>query len=705
MEKEEDEHDDDDDEDAEETDKLIGQNVTGEHGLLQDRAAATTTAKPPQRAAQRVKKTKVKKTVNKRKGGFKCTKQVPDCGLLHDKMSLLWGKYKDQVDWLQKVMDRNEYKWNELKSNLNQQLEVMRNSKAKFNQQLNEAIANMNADKEEMGEKDDERRELEGEYKKFMAGCRKRIEWIMFQDICAYIGLRATVMKTSKTCPPVKIVDCQWTNWIPSKCTRSCDNKCPDPSNPYACGGWQTLWRNYITRNNACGYTCPSQSKRRKCNQFKCPVDCKMSRWSSFSKCSKDCEGGAQSRTRSILVQPKNGGSACNTVQETRPCNTGSCDRNCKLTGWTSWSPCSVACNGKKGGFQIRYRRVTVPIRGKGRCPRPNSRWRRSMKRCNTHRCRGDEMCIAKQDLVLALDGSGSLRESGFKVVQAFATKLMEKYQGMYFGQEAMKVGVVQFGNGKIMQDGTISDAILAQELSTDLAAVKTKIGGLTYQKGFTNMAQSFTVAEKVLLLGGRKSAQSAVLTITDGKPSFLVETWEKVRQLRDKHVKVFMAPITQYRGRDFKIMRWWASWPWWTNLVRIPGIAPLEADPGVFATRMLVKFCPYAISKSELKEQEGARGFMLVREMGWCGGVARYLSRTARRVKDCALLAERSKYTSFIVGSRKYTRGRCYGMKLKVDKVVFDAFKAARGNPVCPAGAGLKKTPLYDFYVMQPNV
>jgi hypothetical protein len=232
----------------------------------------------------------VKKKVPKRKGSVKCTKAPPDCGLLHDKMSLLWGKYKDQVDWLQKIMDRNQAKWELLKSNLNQQLEVLRNTKARFNMQLNEAIANMNSDQEEMSEKDDERRTLEQEYRKFMKSCKKRIEWIMFQDVCAYIGLRATIMKTSKTCSPDKIIDCAWTNWIPSRCTRSCDNGCPNPTNPYACGGWQTLWRNYITTNNACGYKCPARWRRRKCNQFKCPVNCR-------------CRGGPRFRSAARIAR------------------------------------------------------------------------------------------------------------------------------------------------------------------------------------------------------------------------------------------------------------------------------------------------------------------------------------------------------------------------------------------------------------------
>ena len=40
-----------------------------------------------------------------------------------------------------------------------------------------------------------------------------------------------------------------------------------------------------------------------------------------------------------------------------------------------------------------------------------------------------------------------------------------------------------------------------------------------------------------------------AVLTLTDGKPSFLFNTYEKVLQLKDKHVNLFFSPVTEFAG------------------------------------------------------------------------------------------------------------------------------------------------------------
>merc|ERR1719428_2354023 len=460
-----------------------------------------------------------------------------------------------------------------------------------------------------------------------MKGCKKKIEWIMFQDICAYIKVRAKVMKFSKVSPPEKIVDCGVSAWIPGECSVPCDDKCPNKKDPYACGGMQTLTREVVVKNNEFGLSCPLLSRKRKCNQIKCPVNCKQSKWSGWSKCSKDCEGGAQGRTRSVLVQPKNGGTACNTAAESRPCNTGSCDRNCKLKKWSQWSPCSVACG---GGFTERARRVIIPIRGNGKCPKVKSRIRYGLKKCNTHSCTGDEVCVAKQDLILSIDGSGSLREKGFK-----------------------------------------------------------------------NMAQAFGSAEKLLLLGGRRLAQSAVMTITDGKPSFLFQTNEKVLPLKDKHTKLFFVPITEFKGQELKLMKKWASAPWPTNLVHIPGLDALGSAPKNFAQKCLVMFCPEAFSPSSVKTKEVTRGYMLVREQGLCGKRAKLLSRKVGGASQCAALAMGAKLQSFSLGTR-FARGRCYGMKLKVKADLIKKFNANRVKPPCPGGKW-RKSGLYDFYVLVP--
>merc|ERR1719214_92726 len=89
---------------------------------------STTTGQP----TPSFPKMKVEKHVDMKAGALKCPDDPPDCGLLHDNMSLMWGKFKDLVDELQAEMDKNKWHFMELKENLNAQLDMMRNSKARF---------------------------------------------------------------------------------------------------------------------------------------------------------------------------------------------------------------------------------------------------------------------------------------------------------------------------------------------------------------------------------------------------------------------------------------------------------------------------------------------------------------------------------------------------------------------------------------------
>ena len=119
---------------------------------------------------------------------------------------------------------------------------------------------------------------------------------------------------------------------------------------------------------------------------------------------------------------------------------------------------------------------MSVEGGGEGVCPKHMSPDRYNERACNTEECIGDEICIAKQDLVIAIDGSGSLRTTGFDIISDFAAELIDRYKSKYFDNAAMKIGVVLFGNGEVLADGTVSGATRVAKITDDLASVKTKI-------------------------------------------------------------------------------------------------------------------------------------------------------------------------------------------------------------------------------------
>jgi hypothetical protein len=630
---------------------------------------------------------------------------VPDCGLLHDKLSLMWGAFKDKVDELTMEMMKNEYEFHELKTNLNGQIDLLKAAKARLNELLAEARSNLASDNEELKTKYQQKADTDKQYMSFMTACKKRINWIFYQDMCAIKIVRNAVMENSTLCATAKMTDCDVGGWVAGDCSKDCDDTC-DPAQPYKCGGWQEMKREVVVPNDECGVRCPRTSLFKRCGQFLCPVNCMMSAWSGWSKCSAVCNGGLQGHTRSIMMKPKNGGVGCNTVEETQPCGTQSCDRNCMLARWTDWSPCSMACG---GGFKEMFRHVAIPTRGFGRCPTPTSRYRYHKGRCNEQACTGDEICVAQQDLVVAIDGSGSVRQLGFDILKRFVKKLLSRYQTEYWGDAAVKLALVLFGNGEIMADGkTVSPAILAQPLTFDKAALDAKLDELPWKKGFTNMAQAFSTAEVAFVQGSRRGAQSAVMVITDGKPSFNFMTTEMVEQLDDKGITryfVLVNPGDLKFDAANKLMKSWASQPWETNLVHVPGgLSLLDADTDIWADKALVKFCPAAYSPQDMMWEEVHYGYAHVKDGAYCGDKLEdnLLTADAESAETCAALVSGAGGHSFMLGV-SWARGKCYMGTMDVDMALFSGWQKNRVAPVCAEDGGWHSSTLFDFYAMEP--
>ena len=102
---------------------------------------------------------------------------------------------------------------------------------------------------------------------------------------------------------------------------------------------------------------------------------------------------------------------------------------DCTLEEWTPWIPCSVACG---AGFQNRAKHVLIPTRGFGKCPKEDGPERAAEQECNQQDCAGDEICVAQQDLIIAVDGSGSVQEGGFNTMKNYALNLFEKYHSQF---------------------------------------------------------------------------------------------------------------------------------------------------------------------------------------------------------------------------------------------------------------------------------
>mmetsp|Transcript_20636 Transcript_20636/g.42423 ORF Transcript_20636/g.42423 Transcript_20636/m.42423 type:complete len:994 (+) Transcript_20636:86-3067(+) len=646
----------------------------------------------------------------------KCSDGKPNCGLLHDLMSLEWGKFRDSFDELTAEMRKNKVEFDSLSLNLEGQMTELSDAKVAAMKLLAKEVAQAGTLEEARLEKLEEQHTLTTQYEKKHSECDAQISEILFTRICATRKVRNELMSHSTISGPENMTDCDFTDWqapkdgvcvsdkgvvLKDRCDDSCD---PQSEDPNACGGEETITRTVMVRANAFGMQCPGMSRDMKCGQKKCPVNCLMSEFGGWSSCTKDCGTGVQTRTRSIIVPPKNGGSSCDAIQEERECNTESCTRNCKLSDWSEWSPCSMACG---GGVTKRTTKVLIPIRGRGWCPGKRSPMRSDTKVCNTQACMPDQMCIAKQDLVLAIDGSGSVKEDGFETIKKFAANLTERYNSVYFGEPAMQVGVVLFGNGQLIEgpDGStiIESAIAAQGLTGDLELVRQKIKDLEFQKGFTNMAQALTAADNMLSLGGRSDAQSAVMVISDGKYSMEYQTQEKATELKDKNIQIFMAPITEVKGKELNNLKKWASQPWDTNYERIPGLAALKFNADIFAERLVAKFCPASMSPTLLRQQEAVKEYMMIHKNGWpsweCGQYW-WIGKVANK-DDCAAAARKKNQLAFSYG-RSYADGICYSEAIPVDMDHWQMWSQNRTSVPCENG-DWKFNPFFDTFAVEP--
>merc|ERR1712225_95198 len=104
-------HDDDDDDDTDDDDaapKLqVPKGLSSLGVATRKEDATTTTTTTPGIPTPPVPKDPVVKRLDITVGSVKCPTEPPDCGLLHDNMSLKWGEFKDDVDKLQAIMDKN----------------------------------------------------------------------------------------------------------------------------------------------------------------------------------------------------------------------------------------------------------------------------------------------------------------------------------------------------------------------------------------------------------------------------------------------------------------------------------------------------------------------------------------------------------------------------------------------------------------------
>ena len=99
-------------------------------------------------------------------------------------------------------------------------------------------------------------------------------------------------------------------------------------------------------------------------------IDCHVSNWQRWSKCSKTCGGGQMVRKRKILQYPEKGGRPCPAMlKQSKDCNPNDCS-TCRTTKWSQWSKCD--CKRGRLAVQNRKREDIGPVPGMHACVIPD---------------------------------------------------------------------------------------------------------------------------------------------------------------------------------------------------------------------------------------------------------------------------------------------------------------------------------------------
>jgi hypothetical protein len=333
--------------------------------------------------------------------------------------------------------------------------------------------------------------------------------------------------------------------------------------------------RAVVTEPEGGGAECPPMLEKEACNPQACPIDCVTAEWSPWSACTKDCGSGMQTRTKEVVTEAENGGEPCGENTEPRDCpDLEPCDKPCVLdTDWSDWIPCTKACD---WGYTYRTKAVIEEAGITGFCPewwwwdRLEAYW------CNIFECPPDLVCAEQMDILLLVDGSGSVNwyGPGFEQERTFALNLFHLFD---FGPKGTKAGVILYSYW--------AENILGDEvgMTEDYAALVSAVEGMEWPEYNTNTAAAMSMAKTVLMTHARSEVpmeRTIVFLLTDGNPNDMSATYAAADALKED-ATLFVVRVGE--GVNEQACHDWASWPSEAHVLQAEDFTKLEHQIKMF--------------------------------------------------------------------------------------------------------------------------
>jgi len=222
------------------------------------------------------------------------------------------------------------------------------------------------------------------------------------------------------------------------------------------------------------------------------------------------------------------------------------------------------------------------------------------MFKCELATAQATMMCKKKLDVVLLIDGSGSLGETGWKAEKKMAELFISAFEGtgteaqlstiLYSGPSywsgVRKCFAGPFDAGHIEK---VCKVVIKNQLTSDIASVKSGVEAMTWPAGSTLTSIALMQASSVLSQG-REDAHSIVVAITDGRPLSRRATWWAARHVRKKARLVWVA-VTRYA--PLRMIKRMATRRWQENVIVVPDFSSLADAAPDHVTHIVANICP----------------------------------------------------------------------------------------------------------------
>jgi hypothetical protein len=169
-----------------------------------------------------------------------------------------------------------------------------------------------------------------------------------------------------------------------------------------------------------------------------------------------------------------------------------------------------------------------------------------------------------------------------------------------------------------------------------------------------------------------RGDAQSSVIVISDGTPSFNIQSIDAAEALDHSGAKINIVSIRDTFDDEMHFLEKLVTTPTKQHLIHIKGFTALKTNVKGAVNNVLAKTCPESESPKAREVKEKVRGFELVHEgkdcpCWWhdltqeCPWKGFFKGHRCKSARQCFRKAKEAQSDDFVFGKNGWFKGKCY--------------------------------------------